>query len=171
MSDKKLTTKVRWIIAGVLFAIAVGIFVAMLASGHEPPLQLIGSIVSTFVVVALAIWTNLASKKAKRAIDEKRAQATDLCVKKDFAGAIRVWKELLPLVGEEHVCELLPQMERAYQEMDSAEGGSRLSDLRKLYADFFEMTKRMKSLGANGRTMRQSLAGKICADVAELPER
>jgi Ca2+/Na+ antiporter len=171
MSDKKLTTKVRWIISGVLFAIVVGIFIAMLASGHEPSLHFIGSIVFLFLFVALVIWANLASRKAKRAIDEKKTQASELFAKKDFAGAVRVWKELLPQVGEEHVCEVLPQLERAYQEMGSAEGGSRLSDLRKLYADFFDMTKRLKSLDAKGRTMRQSLADKICADVARLPEQ
>lgn len=170
MSDKKSMTTVRWIISGVLLTIVVGVSIALLASGHKPSLffifSIVGSIVVVFLYVALAIWGDLARKK----IAEQKAQATDLAAKNDFAGAIRIWKELLPQVGEQHVGELLPQIEHAYEEMGSSEGRSRLSELRELYADFFDMTKRMKQLDAKGRTMRQSLADRICETVSKLPE-
>lgn len=170
MSDKKSMTTIRWIISGVLLAIAVGIFIAMLASGHEPSLHFIGSIVFVFVFVGFAIWANLAKKKASSAIAEQKTQASDLAARKDFSAAIRLWKELLPQVGEQHVNEILPQIETAYQEMGNPEGNNTLSELRKLYADFFDMTKRMKQLDAKGRTMRQSLADRICETVGKLPE-
>jgi len=162
MSDKKSMTTIRWIISGVLLAIVVGILIAMLVSGHEPSLHFIGSIVFAFVFVALIIWANLAKKKANSAIVQQKVQASDFAARKDFAAAIRVWKELLPQVGEKHVNEVLPQIENAYQEMGNSEGKNMLSELRKLYADFFDMTKHMKQLDAKGRTMRQSLADKIC---------
>lgn len=170
MPKKKSVTTLRWIATGVLLAVAVGIFIAMLASGHEPSLHFIGSMVFTFIIVGLAVFVSIAKNKLNRVVMEQKAQAADLAARKDYAAAIRLWKELLPQVGQQHVDELLPELQLVYQEIGSAEGADMLSQLRTLYADFFEMTKRMKQLDARGRTMRQSLADKICETVSRLPE-
>lgn len=170
MSEKKTMITIGWIVVAVLLTVWVGIIIAMLASGQEPSLHFIGSFVLTSLLVGLLIRANLIGKKAKRAIADEEAQGASLAAKKDFAAAIRIWKELLPQVGEQQVNELLPQIEHAYQEMGSSEGGTRLSELRKLYVDFFDMTRRMKQLDAKGRTMRQSLADRICETVGKLPE-
>ena len=90
--------------------------------------------------------------------------------RKDYPPAIRIWKELLPQVGETQVKEVLPQLKTAYIEMGNAEGLLQLSTLENMYVDFFEMTGKEQQLDAKGRTMRQSLADKICKEVVKLPE-
>lgn len=170
MSDKKQMTTLRWIIVAVSLVILSGLLIAMLISGHEPSLHFIGTMIFVFLFVGFAIWANLLGKKADRLIAEQKIQAVDRVARKDFAGAIRLWKELLPQVGEPHVKELMAQLEGVYQKMESPEGKTRLLELQKLYDDFFDMTRRLKQLDAKGRIMRQSLADKICETVGNLPE-
>ena len=170
MADKKRMTTIRWIVVAVLLVVAVGIFVAMLASGHEPSLHFIGSIVFVLFFVGLVIWANLAKKKSGRTIAEQKARAAEFATNKEYGAAICMWKELLPHVGEPHVREILPELQKAYEDLGSSEGPTMLKKLQKLYDDFFDMTKRLKQLDAKGRTMRQSLADKICETVNELPE-
>ncbi|MBM4091785.1 MAG: hypothetical protein FJ276_20515 [Planctomycetes bacterium] len=170
MADNKAQTTMRWIVSGLGFAVVLGVVIAMLASGHAPSLHFIGSIACGFVTFGLFVFAHLAVWKANAAITKKIAHALALVTNRDFAGAIRVWKKLLPQVGEEHVNELLPRISSAYQEIGSSYGAELVAQLRQLYTDYFDMEKRMKQLDAKGKAMRQAVANRICVTIDKLPE-
>ena len=170
MIGKKTLTFLQWAILPLAIIVPVTGIAILVFMGIEPSLYIIGSVLLSAVTVGLAIVGILGTKKAEHAIEEQKVRAAQLASKKDYGGAISIWKELLHNVEEQHVKEVLPQLGNAYQEMESSEGKTLLAELQTFYDDFFDMTKRLKQADAKGRAMRQSLAEKICETVSRLPE-
>lgn len=165
------STKFPLILGVVLLMAAAGMTVALLASGHEPSPFFIGSMAITVAGVVLAILARRMRKKEEGAGAADTVRARQLLAAGSRAEAIRVVKGLIPNAPEDRVREILPWLADAYRQTDDVPGLTQVQALEILYTDFFDMDRNRKRLDAKSRVLRQSLAERICAEVAELPER
>jgi hypothetical protein len=175
MLDKKTVTTIRWTISLILLPIALGLFIYMLVSGIELSLDYIVIFIGILIFVGFAIWMTVVKKKSSRQTANKKFQASELFSQKKYTEAIRIWKELLLLLGEDDIKEILLKLKGFYQEIQSNDGLEQLSKLEKMFNDLFQMNRmirleKKKQLDAKGRVIRESLISQIREEVAKLPE-
>jgi lipopolysaccharide biosynthesis regulator YciM len=130
-----------------------------------------GSIIFTVIFFVFYAFYRANLKKQKRQANTKMAEADGFVSRREYNEAIKIWKTIMPQVGEEYVRQMLTKLKSVYTLLSGNEGLRQVGDLEYLYNDFFEMTKKLKKLDSKGRAMRQSLADKICEKVSNMPEQ